>query len=55
MSATWVQFAVLGATLPLQLLLVPLNARTKWLTPGELRFWAVALFVIGELCYLTVF
>jgi hypothetical protein len=55
MTATWVQFALLAAALPLQLLLVPLNARTRWLTPGELRFWAVAFFVVVELCYLTVF
>ena len=55
MSASWVQFVLLGAALPLQLLLIPLNARTGWLTPGELRFWAVAFFVVVELCYLTVF
>ena len=54
MSATWVQFGLLAVALPLQLLLIPLNARKGWFTPGELRFWAIALFVVVELCYLTV-
>ena len=36
MSATWVQFGLLAAALPLQLLLIPLNARKGWFTPGEL-------------------
>lgn len=54
MTATWAQFVLLGVALPLQLLLLPLNARRKWLTPGELRFWAVTVFLIVELCYLIV-
>jgi hypothetical protein len=38
--------------LPLQLGLAGLNARARWFTPGELRFWAVAVFVILEIAYL---
>ena len=38
--------------LPLQLGLVALNGRSRWLTPGELRFWAVAVFVMLEIAYL---
>ena len=40
------QILVLLAALPVQLALIPLNARTGWLTPGELRFWTVAIFVV---------
>lgn len=48
------QLAILVAALPLQLALVPINARTRWLTPGELRFWSVAVFVLVEIVYLAV-
>jgi hypothetical protein len=48
------QFAILVAALPLQLALVPINARKGWLTPGELRFWCVAIFVLVEIIYLAV-
>jgi hypothetical protein len=40
--------------LPLQLGLVVLNGRTRWLTPGELRFWGIAVFVFVELVHLAV-
>jgi hypothetical protein len=46
------QFLILCIALPLQLALVPVNARTRWLTPGELRFWSVSIFVCVELAYL---
>jgi hypothetical protein len=48
------QLAILVAALPLQLALVPINARTRWLTSGELRFWSVAIFVLVEIVYLAV-
>jgi hypothetical protein len=32
-----------------------LNARTRWLTPGELRFWSVAIFIAAEMFYLALF
>lgn len=38
---------------PLQLSLAVLNGRRQWFTPGELRFWAVAVFVILEIIYLV--
>ena len=38
---------------PLQLGLAALNGRRHWFTPGELRFWAVAVFVILEIVYLV--
>jgi hypothetical protein len=44
---------LLLAALPLQLGLAVLNGRTGWLTPGELRFWGVAVFVFVELAYLA--
>jgi hypothetical protein len=46
------QLMVLGIALPFQLGLVPLNARTRWLTVGELRFWTISIFVFVEICYL---
>lgn len=49
------QLLVLAASLPLQLLLVPLNERKRWFTPGELRFWSVAVFVVVEIVYLAAF
>ena len=49
------QLLVLVAALPLQLLLVPLNRRKRWFTPGELRFWSIALFVIVEFIYIAAF
>jgi len=39
--------------LPFQLALIPLNRRREWLTSGELRFWAVAVFVAGEIVFLS--
>ncbi len=47
------QLLLLLLALPLQLALVPLNARTRWLTVGELRFWTVAIFVAVELVNLA--
>ena len=49
------QMLVLLVSLPFQLALVPLNARKLWFTPGELRFWAVAIFVIVEVIYIAAF
>jgi hypothetical protein len=39
---------------PLQLGLAVLNGRRQWFTPGELRFWAVAVFIILEIAYLIL-
>jgi hypothetical protein len=39
--------------LPLQLGLAAVNGRTQWLTPGELRFWGIAVFLILEIAYLV--
>jgi hypothetical protein len=49
------QLLILAASLPFQLLLVPLNERKCWFTPGELRFWSVVVFVIVEIVYLAAF
>lgn len=43
---------VLLLALPLQLGLALLNSRTAFFTPGELRFWGVAVFLIVEIAYL---
>jgi len=48
------QVIILLVALPLQLALIPMNARTSWLTPGELRFWSVAIFILVEIVYLAV-
>lgn len=39
--------------MPLQLGLAALNTRMRWFTPGELRFWGVAIFLILEIGYLV--
>ncbi len=39
---------------PFQLLIGVWNTRSHWLTPGEVRFWGVALFVAVELAYLGI-
>ena len=39
--------------LPLQLGLAAVNGRTQWLTPGELRFWGIAVFILLEIAYLV--
>ncbi len=44
---------VLLIALPFQLALVAVNARTRWFTPGELRFWGIALFVFLEIIYMA--
>jgi len=54
MSALLPQLAVLVVALPLQLGLIPLNAFTRWLTAGELRFWSVAIFICVEFGYLAL-
>ncbi|MFO1060127.1 MAG: hypothetical protein U1E53_24555 [Dongiaceae bacterium] len=55
MSATTplAHLALLLLALPLQAGLVLINARRDWFTPGELRFWGVAVFVMLELAYLA--
>jgi hypothetical protein len=47
-----VQLLILALAVPFQLVLLPINARNHWFTPGELRFWAVAVFVLVEIVYL---
>ena len=44
----------LAISLPLQLALIPLNGRKLWFTPGELRFWAIAVFIIVEIAILAI-
>ena len=46
---------VFATCAPLQLGIGVLNTRKKWLTPGEVRFWGVALFVAAEFAYLGLF
>ncbi len=46
---------VFAACAPFQLGLGVVNTRKKWLTPGEVRFWGVVLFVAAELIYLGLF
>ena len=45
---------VLLIALPFQMGLAALNARVRWFTPGELRFWAIAVFVFLEILYLAI-
>ena len=44
--------AVFAVCAPFQLLLGIWNSRKRWLTPGEVRFWGVAIFVAAEMIYL---
>jgi len=46
--ATAIHAWLLLVALPLQFGLVAVNARWRWLTPGELRFWTIAVFVFVE-------
>ncbi len=48
------QLTLLLVSLPLQLGVVAVNARTRWLTPGEIRFWVIVVFVFVEIAYVTV-
>ncbi len=43
---------VVAACAPFQFLIGVWNTRSRWLTPGEVRFWGVALFVAAEFAYL---
>ena len=43
---------IFAACVPLQLALGVWNTRKKWLTPGEVRFWGMAIFVTAEFIYL---
>jgi len=43
---------VFAVCAPFQFLLGIWNTRKRWLTPGEVRFWGVALFVAAEMIYL---
>jgi hypothetical protein len=45
---------VLLIALPFQLGLAGVNARVRWFTPGELRFWGIAVFVLFEIIYLAI-
>jgi hypothetical protein len=40
------------AAAPLQLALGAVNARSRWFTMGEVRFWGLVLFMAAELLYL---
>ncbi len=46
---------VFAASMPFQLALGVWNTRRRWFTPGEVRFWGVALFVAAEFVYLGAF
>ena len=48
------QIAVVAICAPFQLMIGGWNTRQQWLTPGEVRFWGVALFVTVEFVYLGV-
>lgn len=48
-----VHLVLLLVALPLQLGLVLANAGTGWFTPGEIRFWGIAVFVILEIAYMA--
>jgi hypothetical protein len=52
-TTPFAHLVLLLVALPLQCGLAVLNGRTQWFTPGELRFWAVAVFVILEIVYLA--
>ncbi len=52
MTVWWGHLIVLLIALPLQLGLAAVNNRTSFFTPGELRFWGVAVFIICEIAYL---
>lgn len=54
MKTLLTQVMILGIALPLQLALVPFNVAKRWLTPGELRFWTIAVFILIELIYLVI-
>ena len=43
---------VFAVCAPFQILLGIWNTRRRWLTPGEVRFWGVAIFVAAEMIYL---
>ena len=43
---------VFAVCTPFQILLGIWNTRKRWLTPGEVRFWGVAIFVAAEMIYL---
>ncbi|MDH3464764.1 MAG: hypothetical protein OES26_02430 [Gammaproteobacteria bacterium] len=45
-------FMVFAICAPLQLSIGIWNTRKHWLTPGEVRFWGVAIFVLVEFIYL---
>ena len=49
-----IHVALLIAALPLQAGLVVANQRLRWLTPGEIRFWTIAVFVVVEILYMIV-
>lgn len=49
----FVHFLLLLVALPLQAGLVLANAWTQWFTPGELRFWGIAVFVLVEIVYMA--
>jgi len=48
------QAGVLAASLILQLGLAAANTRRRLFTPGEMRFWGVAIFVAVELVMLGI-
>jgi hypothetical protein len=52
MTLWWGHLIALLLALPLQLGLAALNSRTSFFTPGELRFWGIAVFIIVEVGYL---
>jgi hypothetical protein len=52
-TAPLAHLILLILALPLQFGLAALNGRTLWFTPGELRFWGVAVFLILEIAYLV--
>ena len=52
-TAPLAHLLLLILALPLQLGLAVFNGKMQWFTPGELRFWGVAVFLILEIAYLV--
>jgi hypothetical protein len=52
-TAPLAHLLLLILALPLQVGLALFNGRVQWFTPGELRFWGVAMFLILEIAYLV--
>ncbi len=48
------QILILLVSFPLQIALLPFNRRYMVFTPGEIRFWSIAIFAAVELIFLAM-